>query len=111
MLGACLPTVAARPNARIVLTGSPVGTRWCLDDIVYVVSRARSALHELILPKVESPRGLLRLEEIAAASDRIEALIFGPGDYAAAAGMPQLGVGAIEREYPEISGTTSCRGS
>lgn len=109
-----------------------VGTRWCLDDIEYVVSQAGSALHALMLPKVESagqvhfvthlleqlelrhdlprrlslevqvesPRGLLRLEEIAEASDRIETLIFGPGDYAAAAGVPQLSVGAIERDYP-----------
>ena len=118
------PTRVVRVNA--------VGTRWCLDDIVYVVSRAGSALHGLMMPKVESaaqvhfvaqlleqlelkhelsrrlaleiqiesPRGLLRLEEIAQASDRIETLIFGPGDYAAAAGVPQLSVGAIEREYP-----------
>jgi citrate lyase subunit beta/citryl-CoA lyase len=109
-----------------------VGTRWCLDDLEYVVSRAGSALHALMLPKVESagqvhfvahlldhlelrhdlprrlaleiqiesPRGLLRLEEIAEASDRVETLIFGPGDYAAAAGVPQLCVGAIERDYP-----------
>jgi citrate lyase subunit beta/citryl-CoA lyase len=50
--------------------------------------------------QIESPRGLLRLEEIATASDRIEALIFGPGDYAAAVGMPQLTVGAVEKDYP-----------
>jgi citrate lyase subunit beta/citryl-CoA lyase len=118
------PTRAVRVNA--------VGTRWCLDDIVYVVSRAGSALHGLILPKVESvaqvhfvaqmlaqlelkhdlpqrlsleiqvesPRGLLSLEEIVAGSDRIEAVIFGPGDYAASAGVPALSVGAIERGYP-----------
>jgi citrate lyase subunit beta/citryl-CoA lyase len=109
-----------------------VGTRWCLDDILYVVSGAGAQLHALMMPKVESaaqvhfvaqlleqlevkyelprrltleiqiesPRGLLRLEEIAEASERIETLIFGPGDYAAAAGVPQLSVGAIERGYP-----------
>jgi citrate lyase subunit beta/citryl-CoA lyase len=118
------PTRVVRVNA--------VGTPWCLDDIIYVVSGARSALHGLMLPKVESaaqvhfvthlldqlemkhqlvkrlslevqiesPRGLLALEEIAAASDRIETLIFGPGDYSAAVGAPQLTVGAIEPGYP-----------
>ncbi len=50
--------------------------------------------------QIESPRGLVEIERIAAASPRIETLIFGPGDYAAAAGIPQLTVGAIEPSYP-----------
>jgi citrate lyase subunit beta/citryl-CoA lyase len=49
--------------------------------------------------QIESPRGLVEIESIAAASDRIEALIFGPGDFAASVGMPQLTVGAAEPEY------------
>ena len=44
--------------------------------------------------QIESPRGLVEIERIAVASPRIETLIFGPGDYAAAAGMPELTVGA-----------------
>ena len=50
--------------------------------------------------QIESPRGLVEIERIAGASSRIETLIFGPGDYAAAAGIPQLTVGAIEPDYP-----------
>jgi citrate lyase subunit beta / citryl-CoA lyase len=50
--------------------------------------------------QIESPRGLVEIERLATASPRIEALIFGPGDYAAAAGMPQLSVGAIDQTYP-----------
>jgi citrate lyase subunit beta/citryl-CoA lyase len=50
--------------------------------------------------QIESPRGLVEIERIAAASTRIETLIFGPGDYAASAGMPQLTVGAIDESYP-----------
>jgi citrate lyase subunit beta/citryl-CoA lyase len=50
--------------------------------------------------QIESPRGLLEIERIAVASDRIETLIFGPGDFAASAGMPQLSVGAIDESYP-----------
>jgi hypothetical protein len=44
--------------------------------------------------QIESPRGLVEIERLAVASPRIETLIFGPGDYAAAAGMPELTVGA-----------------
>ena len=50
--------------------------------------------------QIESPKGLVAVEHIASASDRAEALIFGPGDYAAAAGIPQLTVGTIEPDYP-----------
>ncbi len=50
--------------------------------------------------QIESPLALVEIERIAAASPRIETLIFGPGDYAASAGMPQLTVGAIDPSYP-----------
>ena len=49
--------------------------------------------------QIESPRGLVNLEAIAAASPRIETLIFGPGDFAASAGMPQLTVGGSDPDY------------
>ena len=50
--------------------------------------------------QIESPVGLMNIEQIAAASPRIETLIFGPGDYAASAGMRQLSVGEIRPDYP-----------
>lgn len=50
--------------------------------------------------QIESPLGLARVDEIAIATDRLEALIFGPGDYAASLGVPQLSVGALEPDYP-----------
>jgi len=50
--------------------------------------------------QIESPRGLARVDEIASATDRLETLIFGPGDYAASLGVPQLSVGALEPDYP-----------
>jgi citrate lyase subunit beta/citryl-CoA lyase len=49
--------------------------------------------------QIESPRGLVDIESIAAAADRVETLIFGPGDFAASVGMPQLTVGAAAPEY------------
>lgn len=50
--------------------------------------------------QIESPRGLIEIERIAAASSRIETLIFGPGDYAASVGTPELTVGAVSPSYP-----------
>ena len=50
--------------------------------------------------QIESPRGLVEVEQIAAASARLETLIFGPGDYAASAGMPQLSVGEVDPSDP-----------
>lgn len=49
--------------------------------------------------QIESPRGLVNVDAIATSSPRIETLIFGPGDFAASAGMPQLTVGAADGEY------------
>ena len=46
--------------------------------------------------QIESARGAENLPAIADASDRIETIIFGPGDYAADLGIPQLSVGGID---------------
>jgi citrate lyase subunit beta/citryl-CoA lyase len=48
---------------------------------------------------IESATGLQRVDEIAAASSRLEALIFGPGDLSASLGMGQLTIGT-----PDSSG-------
>ena len=50
--------------------------------------------------QIESARGAENLPAIADASDRIETIIFGPGDYAADLGIPQLSVGGIDDVYP-----------
>jgi citrate lyase beta subunit len=46
--------------------------------------------------QIESAKGLVNASTIAAASSRIEALIFGPGDYAASVGMPSASIGASD---------------
>ncbi len=43
--------------------------------------------------QIESALGLLTAPRIAVASDRIESLVFGPGDYAASVGMPVAAIG------------------
>jgi citrate lyase subunit beta/citryl-CoA lyase len=50
--------------------------------------------------QIENAPGLTNIDEIAAASDRLETLIFGPGDMAAAMGMPHSTVGQIVEKYP-----------
>lgn len=50
--------------------------------------------------QIESARGLVEIERIATASDRIEALVFGPGDFATSLGIPQSTIGGSSAEYP-----------
>jgi citrate lyase subunit beta / citryl-CoA lyase len=50
--------------------------------------------------QIESAVGLERVSEIAAASDRLQALHFGPGDYSASIGMPGLTIGEGVEGYP-----------
>src|SRR6185312_5633755 len=93
-----------------------VTTQWCLGDIIEVVSGAATNLDCLMIPKVEdasqlhfidhlltqieNARGTLNLREIATATDRIETIIFGPGDYAASIGVAALVIGSIDPGYP-----------
>jgi citrate lyase subunit beta/citryl-CoA lyase len=50
--------------------------------------------------QIETGTGSVNMREIAHVTDRIETLIFGPGDYAANQGVPQLDLGMIEPNYP-----------
>jgi citrate lyase subunit beta/citryl-CoA lyase len=49
---------------------------------------------------IESAKGLANVEAVAAASDRLQALIFGPADMAASLGMPALSAGGLMPDYP-----------
>jgi citrate lyase subunit beta / citryl-CoA lyase len=50
--------------------------------------------------QIEDATGLLACEAIAAASPRMEALVFGPGDYSAAVGIPVTTIGGAPEHYP-----------
>jgi citrate lyase subunit beta / citryl-CoA lyase len=50
--------------------------------------------------QIEDATGLLACEAIAAASPRMETLIFGPGDYSAAVGIPITTIGGTPEGYP-----------
>jgi citrate lyase beta subunit len=99
------PSVAVRVNGR--------GTAWFHADVALVGELAPDLV---VVPKVESPddvaglpapahalvesaRGLVEVERIAAAPG-LEALVFGPGDFAASLGAPALTIGEGEWLYP-----------
>lgn len=46
--------------------------------------------------QIETAAGFLNAREIAQASERLEALIFGPGDFAASMGMPLADIGGLD---------------
>lgn len=50
--------------------------------------------------QIEDAVGLLHVAEIAAASPRLESLVYGPGDFMASLGMGGLNVGAQPAGYP-----------
>ncbi|MFM9085290.1 MAG: HpcH/HpaI aldolase/citrate lyase family protein [Acidimicrobiia bacterium] len=56
--------------------------------------------HVGIEAQIETARGLIAVEEICAASPRLETIIFGPADFAASMEMPVLTGGVAIPEYP-----------
>ncbi len=68
-----------------------------LDQVERAVGRTRPLGIEV---QIESAKGLLAVAEIAAASPRVTALVFGPGDFAASMQMPVLSGGALLAHYP-----------
>jgi citrate lyase subunit beta/citryl-CoA lyase len=56
--------------------------------------------HVGIEAQIETARGLINVEEICAASPRLETIIFGPADFAASMEMPVLTGGVQIPDYP-----------
>ena len=75
-----------------------------VDRLLTQIEAHRGYAHRIgIEAQIESARGFLFLREIAAASPRLEALIFGPGDFAASMGMPLANIGELDHydaDYP-----------
>jgi len=46
--------------------------------------------------QIESAEGVANVDSIASATSRLEALHFGPGDFAASVGMPQTSIGVMD---------------
>jgi citrate lyase subunit beta/citryl-CoA lyase len=72
-----------------------------VDHLLRMIEETKGFEHRIgIEAQIENGPGLTLIDEIAFASDRLETLIFGPGDMAAALGMPSLTVGEMIPEYP-----------
>jgi citrate lyase subunit beta / citryl-CoA lyase len=56
--------------------------------------------HIGIEAQIETAQGLINVEEICAASPRLETVILGPVDFSASMGMPSLSGGLLIPEYP-----------
>jgi citrate lyase beta subunit len=54
--------------------------------------------------QIESAEGLTNVDSIASATDRLEALHFGPGDFAASVSMPQTSIGVMDEWDEAYSG-------
>jgi citrate lyase subunit beta/citryl-CoA lyase len=72
-------------------------------DLLLTQVEANSGLpagHIGIEAQIETTRGLINVEEICAASPRLETIVFGPADFAASMEMPVLTGGVSIPEYP-----------
>ena len=67
---------------------------YVVHTLLRQIEAATGAPHRIgIEAQIETAEGLVNCERIAAASDRVEALTFGPGDFAASARMPAMHIG------------------
>ena len=80
-----VPKVARAEDVHVVAT--------ILASLVAVEDRRPIGLET----QIESAAGLAHCEAIAVASPRLEALVFGPGDYAASIRMPLAAIGMPDR--------------
>lgn len=65
-----------------------------VDRLLSQIALARGQSRRIAIEaQIETARGFLYAREVAAASSRLEALIFGPGDYAAALRAPLASIG------------------
>lgn len=72
-----------------------------VDNLLRMIEDNLGYEHTIgIEAQIENGAGLTLIDDIAHSSDRLETLIFGPGDMAAALGMPSLAVGEAIPGYP-----------
>ena len=73
---------------------------YAVDALVTAVERARGRARRLNFEVIiESAAGLCHVEEIAAASPRLQAISLGAADFAASMGMATTGIGGTQENY------------
>jgi citrate lyase subunit beta/citryl-CoA lyase len=70
-----------------------------IDAVLEQVEREGGHAVELEV-QIETPLGVVNLREITQASGRLAAVTFGPGDFAAAMGIPATAIGVSDERYP-----------
>jgi citrate lyase beta subunit len=84
-------------------TGSAADVAF-VDILLGQIERSRGFARRIgIEAQIESAAGFVSIREISTASPRLEALIFGPGDYAASMRMPAANIGEADEHdalYP-----------
>ncbi|MDP9312942.1 MAG: CoA ester lyase [Chloroflexota bacterium] len=77
------------------------GDVYMLDTLLTQIETKQGLRRPLMIEaQIETAQGMAHVEQIATASRRLAALIFGPGDFAASVGMPVLEIGAPVPDYP-----------
>lgn len=73
-----------------------------VGNLLSQIERAENLQSTGLEPLVEEVEAVQHIDDIAAASDRVEALVYGPGDYSASQGMNLTAYGGVDddREYP-----------
>jgi malyl-CoA/(S)-citramalyl-CoA lyase len=86
--------------------GNPADV-YAVDALVTAIEaakgRGKPVAFEVI---IESAAGLVNVNEIAAASPRLEAMSLGAADYAASMGMQTTGIGGTQHSYYMLNGET-----
>jgi citrate lyase subunit beta/citryl-CoA lyase len=92
---------AGRFDCLMVPKVTDAGQVWFVEHLLTQLEAELGADRRLPVElQIETATGWVNMVEIARVTDRTEALIFGPGDYAADIGVPQLDVGMLEPDYP-----------
>ncbi len=87
----------------VMLPKTQSGAEVVALDLLLSQVEANSGLprgHIGIEAQIETTRGLINVEEICAASPRLETIVFGPADFAASMEMPILTAGVQVPDYP-----------
>lgn len=89
----------------MVPKASDAGDVAFVDRLLTQIEASRRLTRRIgIEAQIESARGFLYAREIAAASPRLEALVFGPGDFAASMGMPLAHIGEHDHHDAHYEG-------
>lgn len=73
-----------------------------VGNLLSQIERSEGLDQIAVEPLIEEVEAVQHVDEIAAASERVDALVFGPGDYAASQEMNIMGLGGAsdDRPYP-----------